>query len=84
MMVVARRHEVKIAQCWATVLGQLEADAKAVAELTARPPEPPSPALLELRRRVKLQLVERYQASLKICRFIWVNLAADPTAKPTR
>jgi len=77
LMTVAHRHEGQITQRWAAVLAQLEIDAQAISELTARPPEPATPALLELRRRVKLQLGERYQATLKLCRFIWVGLAAE-------
>jgi hypothetical protein len=80
-MAVARRHEGQSTARWAAVLGQLETEAKAVAELTAVVPDPATPALLELRRRAKLQLVERYQASLKLCRFIWVSLAAEPRGK---
>jgi hypothetical protein len=77
---VARRHEVELTRLWAAVLHRLEADARDVAEVVADPPEPRTPALLELRRRVKLQLVERYQAVLKLCRFMWVGLAAEPAA----
>jgi hypothetical protein len=77
---VARRHEVDLTKRWAAVLQQLEGDAREVAALVATPPEPRTPALLELRRRVKLQLVERYQAVLKLCRFMWVGLAAEPAA----
>jgi len=78
LMTVARKHETEIARHWALVVQQLDADAKGIALLLDSHPAPDNLGLLELRRRVKVQLLERYQAVLKLCQFIWSGLAAEP------
>lgn len=77
---VARNHETAISLRWSAVLAQLDADARALAETLEQPVDPAATGMLELRRRVKLQLVERYQAVLRLCVVLWTRLGSDGKA----
>jgi hypothetical protein len=77
---VARSHEAGVSRRWTAVVQELEAEARVVALLTEERPETAIPAILELQRRVKLQLVVRYQAALKLCGSLWTKLGSKPEA----
>jgi hypothetical protein len=75
LLTVDRKHEGPVAQRWAAIVHQLGEDAKAVATLAEGPLDSQTAAIVELRRRVKIQFLSRFRAMLRLNQTLWSRLA---------
>ena len=74
----------RLAQAWSPLARHFNTRALSLLDLERAAPNPQDPALRLLRLQAKINVLERFRASLWFCQMVWAHVASSPLPPPLK